>query len=119
MSRYVLTITEQIKLQRICKAFRTLFISLYTEPSKTYEEEGLMYQLTEYKTFFNEFCGEHRKRYEPKNNITKQVQKLSYRISEFRLKLNTLSRDQRYVNDTLRDLQNALLDYTHATRNRL
>ena len=119
MSRYVLTIAEQIKLQRICKAFRILFISLYTRPDKTIEQTELMYKLTDAKNFFEEFCGESTKTYKPKNDIYKQIQKLSHKISEFRLKFQTLSRDQRYVNDELRKIQNALLDYTHIIRNQV
>lgn len=119
MSRYVLTITEQIKLQRICRSFRILFVSLYTYPNKTVEQTDLMYELADAKDFFAEFCGESKKAYKPKADLLRQVRKLSHGISEFRLKLQTLSRDQRYVNDELRKIQNALLDYMHVVRNQV
>ncbi|MBD5585200.1 MAG: hypothetical protein HDQ88_08960 [Clostridia bacterium] len=119
MSRYVLTIREQIKLQRICKAFRVLYVSLYTCPNKTMEQTELMYKLTDAKGFFEEFCGENTKAYKPKNDILRQISKLNHKISEFRLKLQTLGRDQRYVNDELRNIQNVLLDYVHVVRNQV
>ena len=116
MPRYVLTIIEQIKLQRICASFRKLFLSLYANPRNGTREKELMYQLSTFERFFEDFCGENKDRYKPKGNVPKQARKLNGLVSNLRLKLQTLGRDQKYIDDTLRQLQNALNEYERTNR---
>lgn len=111
MSRYVLTIIEQVRLQKIHTTFRTLSMALYVEEQPAMAEQNLLRQLDGFDRFFEDFCGKKKKIYKTRKNIPKQARKLHRQISNMRLKMQMLSRDQKYVDDTLRQLQHALREY--------
>lgn len=109
MSKYALTLLEQFKLQRIHKTYCVLLKSINNNPIY----RPFYDKLIEQAEFFIEYCGEPKDNIKPKENVVKQTRKLSHQVTEFRLKFQTLSVDQRNVNNHLRDLQNTLLDFTH------